>query len=482
MADIGGRWRSAVHGAVVACFGLASVTAEARADRVVLRGGGQIKGKVQPDPKHPDRVSVLTERGKKPLSFQKAQIVQVVAEPGPLDDYLTKREATPPAAEAQYELGEWCEQHKLPDLAFIHYEAALRDDKTFAPAHRKLGHVRYEERWLTPDERREAQGLIRYKGRWITREENEQHEKDAATAAEQATWVRRIRLLREAIVYSSDDRQREAETQLMEIRDPIAIGPLVRVLGADNGRIRILLAHVLGSIPGPDATTALVARLIGEGEPDVRYATMDELLRRKEPEVTRVLVRALRSASPEVINRAAWGLANLHAVSAVPNLVGVLVTYRVEVVMVSAGGGSGDGLGISATFGSVPPSPSTGGVPVAYNGSSVGYLTGAAVGPNVAAYGASSLPTYSLPGPPMLPTPGLGFSPAGLGIPAGGGLSASRGPVPRMVRVPYRNSEVLSALVKLTGHDFGWDVDAWKTWVRTSYTSEPTPARRVPQP
>ena len=54
---------------------------EGRADRIILRGGGQIRGKVLPDPDRPDRVIVLTETGKTPLTFQKPQIVRVVAEP-----------------------------------------------------------------------------------------------------------------------------------------------------------------------------------------------------------------------------------------------------------------------------------------------------------------------------------------------------------------------------------------------------------------
>jgi len=265
------------------------------------------------------------------------------------------------------------------------------------------------------------------------------------------------------MAYSSETRRREAEAQLLEIRDPVAIGPLVRVLGSDAGAIRILLAHVLVAIPGPEASTALVVRLLDERDGDVRFAIMDELLQRNATEVSRVLVKGLRSDRPEVVNRAAWGLANVNAVSAVPKLVGVLVTVRYEVVMASAAGGLGEGQAVSGMFGSVPPSP-----------------TGAAVGPNVVAYGVHSLPSYGLPESPALPNSGFGPSPASL--PANGGLLSARGPIPRLVRVPYRNPQVLAALVKLTGQDFGWDVAAWRNWVRTSFNSEPTPARRVPQP
>src|SRR4051794_16052223 len=78
------------------------------ADRIVLRGGGQVRGKVVPDPSHPDRVNVLLETGKTPLTFQKPQIVQVIAEPSVLDDYVIRRARAAAGAQGQHELGLWC--------------------------------------------------------------------------------------------------------------------------------------------------------------------------------------------------------------------------------------------------------------------------------------------------------------------------------------------------------------------------------------
>lgn len=46
--------------------------------------------------------------------------------------------------------------------------------------------------------------------------------------------------------------------------------------------------------------------------------------------------------------------------------------------------------------------------------------------------------------------------------PTGGGLSMGGGP--RQTRVPRRNDHVLEALVRLTGVNFEWDVQAWRTW------------------
>ena len=78
---------------------------------------------------------------------------------------------------------------------------------------------------------------------------------------------------------------------------------------------------------------------------------------------------------------------------------------------------------------------------MAFNGSSIAYLTPPAVGPGVVAYGAVSAPFYNpaqLNGNNML---GVGSGP-------------NRGPTLRAVTFSYENTEVLAALVKLTGPGF----------------------------
>ena len=199
-----------------------------------------------PDPQNKDRVQVWLLQGRKPLSFQKAQIVEVIPKASPLDDYFEKVKKAPATAQAQFDLGTWCDQNKLTDLARLHYEAALVSDKSFEPAHRKLGHVFHDGYWLSRDDLSAIQGLVKYKGRWISTEEKAKRQAEEEVAATQAAWIRRIKILRQAIVNGPEDRRREAETQLMAIREAEAVGPLLRVLGNDDEpQQRILLAQVL---------------------------------------------------------------------------------------------------------------------------------------------------------------------------------------------------------------------------------------------
>jgi hypothetical protein len=436
---------------------------QCRADRITLRGGGQIRGKVLPDPQHPDRVKILTESGKTPLSFQKTQIVQVVAEPSILDEYLSRRAKMAASAQANYELGLWCEEHKLKDLAELHYEAALSHDPYYESAHLKLGHVLVGDRWISGDQLREAQGLVRYRGQWISKEEKEKRVAAAAKSEEQSAWARRLKLLRQSLVYGSDDRRRDAEQQMMEIRDPLAVIPLLEVFGGEGPSLRILLDHVLERIEGPEAGAGLVKHLLLETDLDVRQATMAALAKRNEPGVVAGLVQALGSKDPSVINRAAWALGQLGAVTTVPKLIPALVTFQYRFVMPPVQGWPSGNAG--GSFGSVSPMSGLGGYPL--NGvRTYGGVTPPVAAPGAVAYGATGIPT------PMLP---------GATLNAGGG-GGPREQMPRIITLRFQNVEVLATLVKLTGQDFGFDVPAWQRWVSTAFHPDPTPARRVPQP
>jgi len=199
---------------------------------------------------------------------------------------VVKRKKAGESSQAQYELGYWCEQNRLMDLAKLHYEAALALDSDNESAHKKLGHVKADGVWLTRDDLTAAQGLVKYKGRWMTPEEKAKREEAEKVSAAQGSWVRRIRLLRQALINGTADRRREAEAQLMAIRDPDAVVPLVRVFGQDVASHRILLALVLSTIGGREATAALVQRVLDESDSEVRSITFEHLRQREDSSLT----------------------------------------------------------------------------------------------------------------------------------------------------------------------------------------------------
>ena len=62
------------------------------------------------------------------------------------------------------------------------------------------------------------------------------------------------------------------------------------------------------------------------------------------------------------------------------------------------------------------------------------------------------------------------------------GAQINNQPEPGVVTFTFRNVEVLAALEKMTGQDFGYDIDSWRHWVSREFNPAPKPARRVPQP
>jgi hypothetical protein len=422
----------------------------ARADRIELRGGAELRGVVVPG-ENPDEVLVQTESASKPLAFAKHHVVRVVKQPSTLDEYFARRDSIDPSAPAQYEFGLWCQSHKLSGLAMNHYRRAVELDKSFAPAHRKLGHVEYLGRWMTQDELREAKGLVKIKGRWVSKAARERLKEGEKLHAEQASWMRRLKIHYHNLTQGGVDDRQDAEDRLQEIRDPAAVAPLVRLLGRDTPALRVKLAHVLGGIPGDEARRALVNFVLDEPETLVRQEAIAELVRRNEVETAADLQAALADQNPARVGHAALGLAALNARSVVPKLIARLVSYQKRTVLVPGGvAAAPSGGGGAAAFGIAQPIP---------------VLTGPVVGPGAVAFGMTSVPFLS-----------------GTGIAYGGGGLEEAPPVRQTVVDPIPNADVLAALESLTGRNFGYDLPAWREWLRTAFRLEAAPARQVPEP
>ncbi len=430
--------------------------ASARADIVELRGGGRVQGKVIPDPKAKDRVQVLLLQGRRPLSFHNSQILQVIPKASPLDDYVVKREKAAGSSQAQYELGYWCDQNRLTDLAKVHYDNALALIPTTNCAHQKLRHTKVDGSWLTRDDLSAAQGLVKYKGRWITAEEKANAARPRRRSRRSAGLVAAANPPAAAGARQrTADRRREAEAQLMAIRDPDAVVPLLRVFGREEAPRRILLALVLSTIGGPESTAALVQRVLDESDSEVRSITFEHLKQRDDVGIAGRFVRALGRDDITVINRAAWALGNLDAVESVPHLVTRLVTSEERIVFPSLDGSTPN----------VPGSPGL--VPRAMNNFGVVYTSPPAATTGALAAGMGGIPYGAAPGL----------------MPGGNYAGPAKPPDDAHVEVfTYRNVEVLSALQKLTGEDFGYDMEAWRRWVTRSFNPNPRPSRRVPQP
>lgn len=446
------RWHS--YGSILIVLGLWSLTVpatEARGDRIRLRGGGEIHGAVRIDPNRPDVRLVQTINGKKPLEFDAEAILNVVEEDDILDEYDARVSVLPDRAEAHYDFGLWCEENRLTGLAEQHFRRAVELDDDLEDAHRKLGHVLHDGRWMTYDEMRVAQGLVKQGGRWISREEADRREEREADRAELTAWVRQIRALRDAMTSGSPEARAAAEDHLASLRDPTVVPALVQVFAENpDPTHREFLLQLLAAIEGPEARDALIARALRDPEASIRREAVAVLDRRKEPEAVKRLTNTLQHKEPVLVGRAALALAGLRATDAVPRLVDALVRVERRMVWTRT---------MRPTAAPAPVSA------LSMNGQSFPVLTGPAMAPGVVAYGATSVPVGS-----------------GVGLSMGSGGMSEGPPELRMVTNVQRNPDVLDALRSLTGQDFGYDATTWKRWVARNFRENNHPVRSVPQP
>lgn len=468
------RWAAWGSAATVVALSLGP----ARADRILLRSGGDLQGVILPDPAPPGKVWIQTRTAQRPFEFDKAKILRVEPYDDALQQYVERRAEPRPTASAELSLAQWCEEKGLTGPALTHYRLAAELDPALDEAHQKLGHVKHDGVWMTQDEAKQAQGLVKHKGKWISADKKEAIEARAAFGAEQESWARRLKLIRQRWLSNNPAAAAEAEAQLGAIREPAAVEPLLRTFGADAPGVQVRLAQWLGAIPGELASDALIRLILASDDLDVRQAALVTLKARQEPTTVNRFVQALRASDPRQVGRAAWALAELNATGAVPKLIPVLVKVQERTVVEDP---VQPQPGISASFGGYAPGPilpgggaayavpgtsgviGPGGAATAAGVSSVPVLTGPVVGDGVVAFGATSVPMASY-----------------------GSVSLSTNPNRPTMRIQtdvYRNEAVRLALRKLTGVDFGYEVNAWKRWVAQSYQPTPTtPGRRVPQP
>lgn len=458
----------------------------AEADVIRLRGGGEMRGVLLDDPTRRTDVQIQTANAWKPFVIGRDRLLEVVPERSSLDEYLPRRREVEATAQANYDLGQWCEARKLPGPAEYHYRRAVEIDKSFGPAHEELGHVLVGDDWLTVDEARKSAGLVKYKGKWISGEEKQRLDSVAAASAEEVSWLRRLKLIRQKLRAGSEAERAEAEQQLAEIKEPAAIRALVETFAQDDEASRVRAARIISGISDPKATDALIRMVMFEEDPSTRLQIVNELAGRKDLESVTKLTRILAGKNPLAAGRAASALAALDARSAVPKMIAALVKVEQRMVMVPGDPGvpQGDSYSFITPQAPTPMAASDaaglGGF-VTGRGYSIPLLTPPAVGPGAVAFGGTSIP-FGYGG--VLP---YGYGTGGVGpaagISAGGAMSTNpHRPQASVVTLVHRNQEVHTALVKLTSVDFGYDADAWRRWLRTEFRPDTAPGRRVPQP
>lgn len=149
---------------------LLALSANARADILLLKSGGRVEGVVT---EKGDRYVVKSLNGT--AEVPRDEVGRRVEVPYVTEVYERKlARIDPEDADARVELALWCAKQGLRDRERENLEAAITIDPDHETARHRLGFVRYEGAWMKPEEAREAKlakaGLVPFEGRWYTPE------------------------------------------------------------------------------------------------------------------------------------------------------------------------------------------------------------------------------------------------------------------------------------------------------------------------
>ncbi|MGL4464798.1 MAG: HEAT repeat domain-containing protein, partial [Planctomycetia bacterium] len=244
----------------------------------------------------------------------------------------------------------------------------------------------------------------------------------AARKERQQEYYRVVRTAMKGLRQDRADRREESLKALQRLDDPLAVEPLLEVLGAkgEPGERR-LMVDLLTAIETPESTDGLLKTAVSDADPDNRAAAAEALTPRKTPELVGRTVRWLRSVKNDEVRSAAVVLEAIGDETAVPALVDALITKHEQVLTIADQNRLGMGRAQKLTQTIIQP-----------DGTIRKYRN----------------PLAGTPGP--------------------------QGPI--TITEEKRNDEVRAALMKITGQDFGYDKTGWLTWMRREYREKPARA------
>jgi hypothetical protein len=184
-----------------------AATVPARADEILVRGGGRISGVIV---ERTDR-AVVVETGPGRVALSLSRVERIVPGRSPLESWRERAAGLDPRdARGWASLARWAEEAGLGTQASEAWSHVLAVDPQNADANRGLGRVEVNGAWLDEEAAYRARGYVRFEDRWVTPAEHEAlvRERAADEAAEQARSELRVR--------EAEARAREAEARAQE--------------------------------------------------------------------------------------------------------------------------------------------------------------------------------------------------------------------------------------------------------------------------
>jgi len=309
------------------------------ADVIRLENGGELRGELLGAvTRTPGETIVMRTLAGSRVEVLGERVVLVARRPLKVEEYETRAErvaSESDTAAGHWELAEWCRKQRLTDQRRVHLERVVSLDPGHRQAHYGLGHTLRDGKWMTREEFMASRGLVRFRGRYMTPQQRDDLQENSIGAAAYRRWFSQIRIWHKWLKTRDAVQQVRGRDELLGVSDPAAVVPLVRILGRDDvPTTRVLLARVLGGIPGPEPVGPLVGMALRDASYDVRGEARRAIGSKRLGAAVPFAIAALGDRSNSVVRRAAVLLGQCGDLAAVPPLIVALVTRHVHRVRV----------------------------------------------------------------------------------------------------------------------------------------------------
>ncbi|MBR2694716.1 MAG: HEAT repeat domain-containing protein [Thermoguttaceae bacterium] len=174
--------------------------------------------------------------------------------------------------ESHRQIALMCREHNMPTEARLHFERIIELAPDDEFARRALGYEKKDGIWMTSKERRESTGYVVYGGKTVTTQEAELLRQQDETKKLVNRWKKQLRSIQNGLKNNSD----EAREELRLISAPEAESAVATALRDDpNPQNRVLYVMTLGRIGTPAAIGDLAAVAVADDDDDVRQTAID---------------------------------------------------------------------------------------------------------------------------------------------------------------------------------------------------------------
>ena len=268
-----------------------------RADVVHLKSGGRVEGEVSAEG---SKLRIETAHGL--VWVARGDVESVETRPTPAREYDRRAAELKDAdADGHFKLGRWCDQNDMAAQAREEYEQALEADASHSGAHKALGHLLRDGRWMTPEEAHEADGLMEYHGEWLTPEERSKREQDDIQNGQLREQERQVAQLLDRYRLGKDDSRLYAFLMIENFPDAAKVRPMLDVIHSGQDELRALAARELARINDPRSLPALATMVLEDKAEAVRLVAREALLKAADPQaVLPLFVKVLGGARPSL--------------------------------------------------------------------------------------------------------------------------------------------------------------------------------------